>query len=63
MNKQELTEYLKAQTTRAQNIYGVQVTVYAAYPEPEKKHPQRKIPNLREENYQAFLEEIGAKTP
>jgi hypothetical protein len=63
MDKQALREYLEAQTKRAENIYGVEVTVYAAYPAPEKKHSQRKIPNLREENYQAFLEEIGAKTP
>ncbi|MHD0644677.1 hypothetical protein ACYPKM_03425 [Pseudomonas aeruginosa] len=34
--------------------------LYAAERLPEKMHPNRKIPNLREENYRSFVDSLSS---
>ena len=61
MNKEQLRAHIAKQTERFE--YYDDVTVYAAYPLPERKHPNTRFPNLREENYQKFLDDIGVNKP
>lgn len=53
MSKDDLRKIIDAGTKSFQQ--GREITRYAAYPAPEKKHPQRKVPNLKAEAYNEFL--------
>lgn len=53
MGKDDLRKLLEAATKEF--TAGKEITRYAAYPAPEKKHPQRKIPNLKKEAYDEFI--------
>lgn len=54
MTKEELRAELERQAERYKDVYGGEVTTYAAQPEPERK-PWRKRASLLD---QAFAEEL-----
>ena len=54
MTKDELRAELERQARRFQEVYGGEVTLYAAQPEPEKK-PWRKRKSLLDEAFQNEL--------
>lgn len=57
MTKDELRRELERQAERYQNIYGGDVTTYAAQPDPERK-PWRKKASLLDQAFQKELEKI-----
>lgn len=58
MSKEELQRIISASTEKFKE--GREITRYAAYPAPEKKHPQRKTQNIRAEVYNEFISELSA---
>ncbi|CAK14055.1 hypothetical protein JYG34_05400 [Pseudomonas entomophila] len=54
MTKEELRAELERQAERYKDVYGGEVTTYAAQPEPERK-PWRKRATVRD---QAFAQEL-----
>nr|WP_219857984.1 MULTISPECIES: hypothetical protein [Pseudomonas] len=54
VTKEELRAELERQAERFKDVYGGEVTTYAAQPEPERK-PWRKRANMRD---QAFSQEL-----
>ncbi|MBC2655264.1 hypothetical protein H7A76_07420 [Pseudomonas sp. MSSRFD41] len=54
MTKDELRAELERQEQRYKEVYGGEVTLYAAQPEPERK-PWRKRASIRD---QAFIQEL-----
>lgn len=58
MSKEELRRLIDAGTEKFKE--GKEILRYAAYPAPEKKHPQRKIPNIRAEVYNEFIADLSA---
>ncbi|AZC16800.1 MULTISPECIES: hypothetical protein [Pseudomonas] len=54
MTKDELRAELERQEQRYKDVYGGEVTLYAAQPEPERK-PWRKRASIRD---QAFTQEL-----
>lgn len=57
MTKDEMRRELERQTQRFQNIYGGEVTTYAAQPDPERK-PWRKKASLLDQAFQKELQKI-----
>ncbi|TWH63974.1 hypothetical protein LX59_02938 [Azomonas agilis] len=57
MTKDELRNELERQAQRYQNLYGGDVTLYAAQPDPERK-PWRKRASLLDKAFQKELEKI-----
>lgn len=57
MTKEELRLELERQAQRYQNIYGGDVTTYAAQPDPERK-PWRKRASLLDQAFQKDLEKF-----
>lgn len=57
MTKDELRNELERQAQRYQNLYGGDVTLYAAQPNPERK-PWRKRASLLDKAFQKELEKI-----
>lgn len=57
MTKEELRAELERQANRFKNIYGGEVTTYAAQPDPERK-PWRKKPSILDQAFQQELEKI-----
>ncbi|MBU3058024.1 MULTISPECIES: hypothetical protein [Pseudomonas] len=57
MTKDELRAELERQAKRYKDIYGGEVTTYAAQPDPERK-PWRKRSNLLDQAFQKELERI-----
>lgn len=55
--KEELRRELERQAQRYQDIYGGDVTTYAAQPDPERK-PWRKRASLLDQAFQKELEKI-----
>jgi hypothetical protein len=58
MSKEELRRIIESGTQRYSQ--GQEIKRYAAYPAPEKKHPQRKIPNLKAEAYRDLINGLMA---
>lgn len=57
VTKEELRLELERQAQRYKEIYGGEVTTYAAQPEPERK-PWRKKPSLLDQVFQEELEKM-----
>ena len=57
MNKDQLRAELERQAQRYKDVYGGEVTLYAAQPEPERK-PWRKRPSLLDQAFQQELQQI-----
>jgi len=57
VTKEELRLELERQAQRYQNIYGGDVTTYAAQPDPERK-PWRKRASLLDQAFQKDLEKF-----
>lgn len=57
MTKDELRAELERQEKRFKDVYGGEVTTYAAQPEPERK-PWRKRASLLDQAFQQELEKI-----
>lgn len=57
MTKDELRAELERQAQRYQELYGGEVTLYAAQPEPERK-PWRKRKSLLDEAFQDELAKV-----
>ncbi|QLF91994.1 hypothetical protein HW090_01730 [Pseudomonas sp. ABC1] len=57
MTKEELRIELERQANRFKDIYGGEVTNYAAQPDPERK-PWRKRPSLLDQVFQEELQKI-----
>lgn len=64
MTKEELRAELERQEKRYKDVYGGEITTYAAQPEPERK-PWRKRASLLDQAFQQELEKIekDLKTP
>lgn len=57
MTKDELRAELERQEQRYKEVYGGEVTTYAAQPEPERK-PWRKRASIRDQAFAQELEKI-----
>lgn len=57
MTKDELRAELQRQEERYKEVYGGEVTLYAAQPEPEKK-PWRKRPNVQDKAFDRELDKM-----
>jgi len=57
VTKDELRAELERQAQRYKDIYGGEVTTYAAQPDPERK-PWRKRPNLLDQAFDQELQKI-----
>lgn len=57
MTKDELRAELERQAQRYKDIYGGEVTTYAAQPDPERK-PWRKKPSLLDQAFDQELQKI-----
>lgn len=57
VTKDELRAELERQAKRYKDVYGGEVTTYAAQPDPERK-PWRKKSNLLDEAFEKELEKI-----
>ncbi len=57
MTKDELRAELERQEQRYKDVYGGEVTTYAAQPDPERK-PWRKRASLRDQAFAQELEKI-----
>ena len=57
VNKDQLRAELERQAQRYKDVYGGEVTLYAAQPEPERK-PWRKRPSLLDQAFQQELQKI-----
>lgn len=57
MTKEELRVELERQEKRYKDVYGGEITTYAAQPEPERK-PWRKRASLLDQAFQQELEKI-----
>ncbi len=57
MTKEELRKELERQAQRYQDIYGGEVTTYAAHAAPERK-PWRKKPSVQEQAFQQELRKM-----
>lgn len=57
VTKEELRAELERQANRFKNIYGGEVTTYAAQPDPERK-PWRKKPSILDQAFQQELQKI-----
>ncbi|MBA1244718.1 MULTISPECIES: hypothetical protein [Pseudomonas] len=57
MTKDELRAELERQEKRFKDVYGGEVTTYAAQPEPERK-PWRKRASLLDQAFQQEIEKI-----
>ncbi|MGH8353405.1 MAG: hypothetical protein ACRERY_07700 [Pseudomonas sp.] len=57
MTKDELRAELERQAQRYKDIYGGEVTTYAAQPDPERK-PWRKRPSLLDQAFDQELQKI-----
>lgn len=57
MTKDELRAELERQEQRYKDVYGGEVTTYAAQPDPERK-PWRKRASLRDQAFKEELEKI-----
>ncbi len=57
MTKDELRAELERQAQRYTEVYGGEVTTYAAQPDPERQ-PWRKRPNLLDQAFNKELEKI-----
>jgi hypothetical protein len=64
VTKEELRAELERQEKRYKDVYGGEITTYAAQPEPERK-PWRKRASLLDQAFQQELEKIekDLKTP
>ena len=57
MTKDELRAELQRQEERYKEVYGGEVTLYAAQPDPEKK-PWRKRPNVQDKAFDRELDKM-----
>ncbi|MBF7141768.1 MULTISPECIES: hypothetical protein [Pseudomonas] len=57
MTKDELRAELERQEKRFKDVYGGEITTYAAQPEPERK-PWRKRASLLDQAFQTEIEKI-----
>lgn len=57
MTKEQLRIELEKQANRFKNVYGGEITTYAAQPDPEKK-PWRKKQTIHDQVFQKELEKI-----
>ncbi|CDF85793.1 hypothetical protein ACA097_19125 [Pseudomonas sp. QL9] len=57
MTKDELRAELQRQEERYKDVYGGEVTLYAAQPDPEKK-PWRKRPNVQDKAFDRELDKM-----
>lgn len=57
MTKDQLRAELERQAQRYKDVYGGEVTTYAAQPEPERK-PWRKKPTIQDQAFQRELNKI-----
>ncbi|MEQ7921298.1 hypothetical protein ABQX22_19035 [Xanthomonas sp. WHRI 1810A] len=57
MTKDELREELERQEQRYKDVYGGEITTYAAQPEPERK-PWRKRASLLDQAFQQELQKM-----
>lgn len=57
MTKEQLRAELARQASRFQNIYGGEITTYAAQPDPERK-PWRKKPTIHDQAFEAELQKM-----
>ncbi|GGH88677.1 hypothetical protein GCM10007363_01960 [Pseudomonas fluvialis] len=58
VNKDQLRAELERQAQRYKDVYGGEVTLYAAQPEPERK-PWRKRPSVQDQAFASELEKIA----
>lgn len=57
VTKEQLRAELARQASRFQNIYGGEITTYAAQPDPERK-PWRKKPTIHDQAFEAELQKM-----
>ncbi len=57
MTKDQLRAELERQAQRYKDVYGGEVTTYAAQPDPERK-PWRKKPSVQDQAFQRELDKI-----
>lgn len=57
MTKEQLRVELEKQANRFKNVYGGEITTYAAQPDPDKK-PWRKKQTIHDQVFQKELEKI-----
>jgi len=57
VTKEQLRAELERQASRFQNIYGGEITTYAAQPDPERK-PWRKKPTVHDQVFEAELQKM-----
>ncbi|MDF3932656.1 hypothetical protein [Pseudomonas citronellolis] len=60
MTKDELRAELERQEQRYKDVYGGEVTLYAAQPEPDKK-PWRKRPTVQDKAFDRELEKMQSE--
>jgi hypothetical protein len=60
VTKEELRAELERQEKRYKDVYGGEITTYAAQPEPERK-PWRKRASLLDQAFQQELEKIESE--
>lgn len=61
MDKNDIRNFLQNQTE--QFLKTREVVLYAAMPEPEKKHRQPRPVNYREESYRSFVNSLEPSLP